>query len=95
MININYLSSVTQCQSMIYEGRRSFSLMQTPDYGMINSAYGIAYSLVTSRDKLKAEVEKMLATEGPYILECAVKEEENVLPMIPPGKSICDMLLEL
>lgn len=37
----------------------------------------------------------MLASDGPYILECAVKEEENVLPMIPPGKSIGEMLLEL
>lgn len=95
LMNNNYLGNVRQWQDMFYEGRRSFTHMQNPDYGKISSAYGIAYSLVTSRDKLKAEVEKMLATEGPYILECAVKEEENVLPMIPPGKSICDMLLEL
>lgn len=95
LMNNNYLGNVRQWQDMFYEGRRSFTQMQNPDYGKISSAYGIAYSLVTSRDKLKAEVEKMLATEGPYILECAVKEEENVLPMIPPGKSICDMLLEL
>lgn len=95
LMNNNYLGNVRQWQDMFYEGRRSFTHMQNPDYGKISSAYGIAYSLVTSRDKLKAEVEKMLDTEGPYILECAVKEEENVLPMIPPGKSICDMLLEL
>lgn len=95
LMNNNYLGNVRQWQDMFYEGRRSFTHMQNPDYGKISSAYGIAYSLVTNRDKLKAEVEKMLATEGPYILECAVKEEENVLPMIPPGKSICDMLLEL
>lgn len=95
LMNNNYLGNVRQWQDMFYEGRRSFTQMQNPDYGKISSAYGIAYSLVTSRDKLKAEVEKMLATEGPYILECAVKKEENVLPMIPPGKSICDMLLEL
>ena len=95
LMNNNYLGNVRQWQDMFYEGRRSFTQMQNPDYGKISSAYGIAYSLVTSRDKLKTEVEKMLATEGPYILECAVKEEENVLPMIPPGKSICDMLLEL
>ena len=95
LMNNNYLGNVRQWQDMFYEGRRSFTQMQNPDYGKISSAYGIAYSLVTSRDKLKAEVEKMLDTEGPYILECAVKEEENVLPMIPPGKSICDMLLEL
>ena len=39
--------------------------------------------------------EAVLATDGPYLLECAVKEEANVLPMTPPGKSVNEMLLEL
>jgi acetolactate synthase-1/2/3 large subunit len=37
----------------------------------------------------------MLATEGPFILECAIKEEDNVLPMTPPGKNVNDMQLEI
>ena len=37
----------------------------------------------------------MLTTPGPFILECAVKEEDNVLPMTPPGKSVDEMLLEV
>ena len=54
LMNNNYLGNVRQWQDMFYEGRRSFTQMQNPDYGKISSAYGIAYSLVTSRDKLKA-----------------------------------------
>ena len=80
---------------MFFDKRRSFTHMENPDYGKICSAYGIPYSFVKDRDELKAEIEKMSASDGPYLLECAVKEEENVLPMIPPGKSISDMLLEL
>ena len=38
---------------------------------------------------------KMLDTDGPYLLECAIKEEADVLPMTPPGKSVNEMLLEL
>lgn len=94
LMNNNYLGNVRQWQDMFFGKRRSFTHMLNPDYGKISSAYGIAYSLVTSRDNLKAEVEKMFATEGPYLLECAVEEEENVMPMIPPGKSIGDMILE-
>lgn len=58
-------------------------------------AYGIAYSLVTDRAALDGEVARMLATPGPYLLECAIKEEDNVLPMTPPGKSVDEMLLEI
>ena len=47
------------------------------------------------RKDLHAAIEKMLATPGPYILECAVKEQDNVLPMTPPGKSVDEMLLEI
>jgi acetolactate synthase-1/2/3 large subunit len=37
----------------------------------------------------------MLTTEGPYILECAIMEEDNVLPMTPPGMNVNDMMLEV
>ena len=36
----------------------------------------------------------MINTDGPYLLQCAVKEEENVMPMTPPGANIDEMLLE-
>ena len=44
---------------------------------------------------LKARVAEMLSAEGPYLLECAVKEEDNVLPMITPGSSVDEMILEV
>ena len=37
----------------------------------------------------------MLDSKGPYLLECAVKEDENVLPMTPPGMSVDEMQLHL
>ena len=95
LMNNNYLGNVRQWQDMFYNKRRSFTHMLNPDYGKISAAYGIPYSFVSNRDELEGGIEKMLASDGPYILECAVKEEENVLPMIPPGKSIGEMLLVL
>ena len=53
------------------------------------------YQAVVDRKDLKAAVEKMLATEGPFILECAILEEDNVLPMTPPGMDIDKMMLEI
>ena len=50
---------------------------------------------VTDRKDLAAAVEKMLTTDGPFIMECAIKEDDDVLPMTPPGMNVNDMMLEI
>ena len=95
LMNNNYLGNVRQWQDMFFGGRKSFTRMLNPDYRTICAGYGIAYGVVTERGDLQAAVDRMLATDGPYVLECAVKEEDNVLPMTPPGKNVDEMLLEV
>ena len=69
--------------------------MMNPQYEHIARGYGIGYEAVTSRENLAAAVQKMLATPGPFILECAIKEDDDVLPMTPPGMNVNDMMLEI
>lgn len=95
LMNNNYLGNVRQWQDMFFGQRRSFTKMLNPNYEAIANAYVIPYGVVTKREELKAAVEKMLSTDGPYILECAIKEDDNVLPMTPPGKSVNEMLLKI
>lgn len=95
LMNNNYLGNVRQWQDMFWNCRKSFTRMLNPDYELISRGYNIPYGVVTERKDLMTAVEKMLNTDGPYILECAVKEEDNVLPMTPPGKSVDEMLLEV
>ena len=95
MMNNNYLGNVRQWQDMFFGQRKSFTRMLNPKYNLIAEAYGIPYALVSERDDLKPAVDKMLATDGPYILECVIKEDDNVRPMTPPGKSVEEMLLEI
>lgn len=95
LMNNNYLGNVRQWQDMFFDRRQSFTRMINPDYGKISEGYGIPYAFVSDRKDLKAAVEKMLATDGPFLLECAVKEEDNILPMTPPGCSVDEMLLEI
>jgi acetolactate synthase-1/2/3 large subunit len=80
---------------MFWMRRKSFTKMMNPCYELIAQGYGIAYQAVTDRKDLAAAVEKMLKTDGPFILECAIMEEDNVLPMTPPGMSVNDMKLEI
>ena len=75
--------------------RKSFTKMMNPNYELIAQGYGISYQAVTDRKDLAAAVKKMLETDGAFILECAIREEDNVLPMTPPGMDIDKMMLEI
>lgn len=94
VLNNNYLGNVRQWQAMFFKHRYSFTPMLNPDYMKIASAYDIPSRRIMSRDELKTAVDEMLATDGPFLLEACVEEEGNVLPMIPPGGSVNQMLLE-
>ena len=95
LLNNNYLGNVRQWQDMFWLRRKSFTRMMNPCYELIAQGYGIPYQAVTKREELAAAVEKMIATKGPYILECAIKEDDDVLPMTPPGMNVNDMMLEI
>ena len=95
LLNNNYLGNVRQWQYMFFNKRYSFTPMLNPDYEKISASYGIPCRTVVERADLDGAIREMLDTEGPYLLQVAVKEEDNVLPMTPPGGSVDDMLLEV
>ena len=95
LMNNHYLGNVRQWQDMFWLRRKSFTKMMNPDYAMIARGYGIPYLALTERKDLAAAIEQMLSTDGPFILECAIMEEDNVLPMTPPGMDIDKMMLEV
>lgn len=95
LLNNNYLGNVRQWQDLMYGRRRSFTRMLNPQYADICAAYHIPYSLVTERNQLEATIAEMLKAKGPYFMECAVKEDENIEPMTLPGTSIDEMQLHL
>ena len=94
LLNNNYLGNVRQWQAMFFNRRYSFTPMMNPDYMKIAEAYGIPSRLVVKREELSQGIEQMLNTDGPFLLEVAVIEEGNVLPMTPPGGMVNEMLLE-
>ena len=95
LLNNNYLGNVRQWQDMFWQKRKSFTKMMNPRYEQIAKGYGIPYEVVLDRSTLHAAIDRMLSTEGPFILECAINEDDDVLPMTPPGMSVDDMMLEI
>ncbi len=95
LLNNNYLGNVRQWQYMFFRKRYSFTPMLNPDYEQIASAYGIPSRTVVERADLDDAIHEMLAAPGPFLLQCAVREEDNVLPMTPPGANVDEMLLTI
>ena len=95
LMNNHYLGNVRQWQDMFWKRRKSFTKMLNPNYELIAQGYGIAYEAVTDRKELAAAIDRMLKTQGPFILECAIREDDDVLPMTPPGMNVDDMMLEI
>ena len=94
LLNNTYLGNVRQWQDLYYEHRHSFTNMLNPQYELIAKGYHIPYSLVIDRADLQEKIKEMLTIDGPYLLECAVKNEEDLLPMTIPGKNVDEMSLE-
>lgn len=94
LLNNNYLGNVRQWQDLYYEHRHSFTDMMNPRYELIAKGYDIPYAVVTDRADLQDKVREMLTTDGPFLLECAVKNEEDLLPMTIPGRNVNEMSLE-
>ncbi len=94
LLNNNYLGNVRQWQELFFNHRYSCTPMLNPDYNMIASAYGIPSRLVVDRAELDAAIKEMVESPGVFLLHVAVEEEDNVMPMVPPGASICDMIFE-
>ncbi len=93
LINNNYLGMVRQWQQLFFDYRYSFTPMLNPNFSLIAEANGVEYGYCESREELAAAVAKMKECEGSYLLEVKVRCNDNVLPMVAPGKSLVDIML--
>jgi acetolactate synthase-1/2/3 large subunit len=94
LMNNGYLGMIRQWQEIFYNGRFSSSYLGAPDYVKIAEAYGIKALRATTQEGCRAAIEEAQAYDGPVLVDLQIVAEENVYPMIPPGGSIENMLLQ-
>ncbi len=63
-----------------------------PDFVKLAEAHGALGIRVESKKDVAPALRKAFETEGPAVVECMVKEDENLYPMVPPGASLLDMV---
>jgi acetolactate synthase-1/2/3 large subunit len=85
---------VRQWQQLFFKKRYSSTPISSPNYEKVAEAYGINAKRITQLSELSGALDEMYDTPGPYLLEVVVEQEDNVFPMVPPGASVSDILLE-
>jgi acetolactate synthase-1/2/3 large subunit len=93
LLNNNWLGNVRQWQELFFGERYSQTRMVNPDFSLIAKAYGIKTRFVENRKDLEDAVSEMLSDDSPFILEVHVEENGMVMPMVPPGKGINQIML--
>lgn len=65
-----------------------------PNFVQIAEAYGVKARRVRTKEEFPAALEEMINHDGPYLLDAICVYQEHVLPMIPSGHTVRDMILE-
>jgi acetolactate synthase I/II/III large subunit len=94
ILNNQFLGMVRQWQELFHERRYSFTNIKSPDFVALAKAYNIDGQRVSTREKLKGAIKKMLDCNNSYLLEVMVGKENNVFPMVPQGCSVAEIRLK-
>jgi acetolactate synthase-1/2/3 large subunit len=94
ILNNNFLGMVRQWQELFFDKRYSQTCMELPiDYIKLADAYGAKGFLATKPDDVEKVIKQGFAEKGPVIMEFKIAREEKVLPMVPAGASLNEMVL--
>ena len=94
LLNNNFLGMVRQWQELFFDYRYASTELINPDFQTIAKGYHLPSVKVTDRKELDSAVEKLVNSEGPFLMEVVVEREGNVFPMVPAGASVEDIRLE-
>ncbi len=93
LMNNGYLGMVRQWQTLFYDGRYAGTPMKNPDFGAIAGAYRIPYLQVTELDQVADAIKTAADHEGAFMVEFLCDPSEIILPMVPAGGGIADMIV--
>ena len=95
LMNNSVLGMVRQWQGQFYDKRYSQTTMERPtNYVKLAEAYGAVGFDATNQDELETALQTAFESEKPVIINCIISQDEKVLPMIPPGKAVSDMIID-
>ncbi len=94
ILNNTYLGMVRQWQQLLYDKRYSAtSLAAQPDFVKVAEAFGAVGLRATKPEEVEPVIREAINTPRPVVMDFRVEPEECVMPMVPAGKAMHEMLL--
>jgi acetolactate synthase-1/2/3 large subunit len=102
ILNNQHLGMVVQWEDRFYQGNRGHTYLGDPDnrrqiypdYVALCASFNVKCERVMYRSDLRAAMQRMLEANEPYVLDVIVPYTEHVLPFIPAGRTVADMMLQ-
>ena len=76
------------------EGNTAYAEDRYPDFVQLAKAYGCGAATVRRKSDLRGALQEMIDYDGPFLLDVVVPYQEHVLPMIPSGQSVHEIITE-
>lgn len=93
VIDNNALGMVHQWQRLFYHERYSCTeFTANPDFVRLAEAYGWQAERIAHPDQIDDALDRMLAADGPYLLDVIIPTAQTVYPMVAPGAAIDDII---
>ncbi|HBK58993.1 MAG TPA: biosynthetic-type acetolactate synthase large subunit [Spirochaetaceae bacterium] len=95
LLNNNALGMVRQWQTLFFNGRYSHTTLdRTTDYVKLAEAFGAQGYRAKTIEEFERCLDRAFHVQSPVLIECSIDCDARVLPMIPPGGSINDIILK-
>ena len=96
IMNNGVLGMVRQWQTLFYDKHYSqTTLNRKTDFVKLAEAFGAKGARVYNQQELSRALDEAFNTDGPYLIDCVIDMDEMVLPMIPPGGTMNDVITEV
>lgn len=96
IMNNGVLGMVRQWQTLFYNKHYSNSILERKtDFAAFAKSFGADGEAVQTPEELDAALARAFRTTGPYIIDCKIDKDEFVLPMLPPGGCMDDIITKL
>ena len=100
ILNNQHLGMVMQWEDRFYAGNRGNTYLGDPnnrkqiypDYTAVCASFNVKCERVMYRKDLRAAMQRMLEANEPYVLDVIVPYTEHVMPFVPAGRTVADMI---
>ena len=97
IMNNQVLGMVRQWQTLFFQKHYSNTMLDSrkTDFVKLAEAFGAKGSKAQTLEELEQAMTEAFSCDGPYVIDCYVDKDEFVLPMMPPGGSMDDIIVKI